>query len=154
MAKGLHLEGTESCSQDRHPRGSLSSAHPSFPWRWASLRPPVHKEVPRVAGAAWDARLGALAVARKAAAETNPAPLALPDPLPIPCPRPCCSLLSQGPWGWAGRVGTEGLEPHRLQEPRGEDQLPLSYERDKGTSWVNAGGWGVCCVMVYWGASL
>ena len=31
MAKGLHREGAESCFQDRHPRGSLSSAQPFLP---------------------------------------------------------------------------------------------------------------------------
>lgn len=75
----------------------------SFPSWWAGPRPPEHKEVPRVVGAARNSRLGALLVEGKAAAETSPALLALPDPFPILWPRGCCSLLSQGPWGWWGR---------------------------------------------------
>lgn len=75
----------------------------SFPSWWAGPRPPEHKEVPRVVGAARNSRLGALLVEGKAAAETSPALLALPDPFPILWPRGCCSLLSQGPRGWWGR---------------------------------------------------
>ena len=75
----------------------------SFPSWWAGPRPPEHEEVPRVAGAARNSRLGALLVGAKAATETSAASLALPDPFPILWPRGCYPLLSQGPrGGWGG----------------------------------------------------
>lgn len=54
-----------------------------FPSWWAGPRPPEHKEVPRVAGAARNSGLGALLVDGNAAAENSPTSLALPDPFPI-----------------------------------------------------------------------
>lgn len=117
MAEGLCLEGAESCSQDRCPRGRsfFCPAHPSLGTGLAPDRLYIKKPV-GVAWAAGDSRPGAMPIAGKAAAETSVSK-ALPDPCPSPSCPPAKAMLFFAFTGTLarGKAGREGVEPHRLQ---------------------------------------
>ena len=91
------------------------------------------KKFPRVAGAARNSRWGALMVGGEGCYRNQCCLTGPSRPFSHPLAKGMLFSAFPGTSGWVERVEREGLETDRLQEPRGKDQVPLSYELDKST---------------------